>query len=110
VARTQARAEAEFEQAMTWYFETRQNRVMFGYPGQQHPYTWYLEHGFVLLGSPGQVADRIGAYSEATGMKNFLCWFNVGGQPQAQVLTAMQRFAEEAVPLLDRRPLTARRA
>jgi alkanesulfonate monooxygenase SsuD/methylene tetrahydromethanopterin reductase-like flavin-dependent oxidoreductase (luciferase family) len=111
VARTKARAVAEFEQAMTWYFETRQNRVMFGYPGQQHPYTWYLEHGFVLLGSPDQVADDLGAYSTATGMRNFLCWFNVGGQPQAQVLGAMQRFVDETVPLLDRRPaVTARHA
>jgi alkanesulfonate monooxygenase SsuD/methylene tetrahydromethanopterin reductase-like flavin-dependent oxidoreductase (luciferase family) len=111
VASSRPRAMAEFEQSMMWYFETRQNRVMFGYPGEIHPYTWYLENGFVLLGTPEDVADDIGAYSAATGMKNFLCWFNVGGQPQAQVLTAMHRFAEETVPLLDRRlPTTARHA
>jgi alkanesulfonate monooxygenase SsuD/methylene tetrahydromethanopterin reductase-like flavin-dependent oxidoreductase (luciferase family) len=100
VAETQRRAVAEFERAMMWYFEERQNRVMFGYPGENHPYSWYIEQGFVLVGTAEHVANEIGTYSEMTGMKNFLLWFNVGGQPQAQVLTAMQRFSEGVVPRL----------
>lgn len=94
------RAVAEFEASMMWYFETRQNRVMFGYPGEIQSYQWYLDNGFVLLGTPDIVAEELGSYSEYTGMKNYLCWFNVGGQPQARVLNAMSSFTEEVIPQL----------
>ena len=85
---------------MLWYFETRQNRVMFGYPGEIQPYSYYLDKKFVMIGTSEQVAEDMAAYTEYTGIQNFVCWFNVGGQPQAQVINTMSRFADEVIPTL----------
>jgi alkanesulfonate monooxygenase SsuD/methylene tetrahydromethanopterin reductase-like flavin-dependent oxidoreductase (luciferase family) len=100
VSSTKERAAAEFEQSMLWYFETRQNRVMFGYPGEIQPYSYYLDKKFVLIGSSEQVATEMADYAEFTGIHNFVCWFNVGCQPQPQVVNTMTRFADEVIPML----------
>ena len=100
VADTTAAAEAEYRDAFMWYYEIKNNRIMFGYPAEDKPYEYYLEHKSVILGSPDDVAADLEAYRAHTGMPNVICWFNCGGQPRDQVHRAMKTFSETVMPAL----------
>lgn len=100
VGTTTERAIEEYRDALMWYFQIRANRIMFGYPAEEHPYEWYLGHRSVLLGSPDKVLNDLGEYAAYTGMPNVIAWFNCGHQPHAQVVAALHRFAEEVMPQL----------
>jgi hypothetical protein len=100
VSRTTERAIDEYRQGLMWYMEALANRAMFGFAREQQPYEYYVEHKAVVLGSPEKVTEELIEYSASTGINNIICWFNLGGQPHAQVLSALQIFSEEVMPRL----------
>jgi alkanesulfonate monooxygenase SsuD/methylene tetrahydromethanopterin reductase-like flavin-dependent oxidoreductase (luciferase family) len=93
-------AAKQYRDALMWYFDIRDNRTMFGFSREPQPYEYYLQHRSVLVGSPGRILEDLQEYSEFTGIKNVICWFNCGGQPQQQVMEAMTGFASEVMPRL----------
>lgn len=101
IADTSEQAEREYKDGLMWYFDIRDNRTMFGFPRDPQPYEYYLSHRSVLVGSPRKVLDDLQEYREFTGVNNVICWFNCGGQPQAQVLNAMTSFAADIMPTLE---------
>lgn len=100
VATTTQRAIDEYRDSLMWYYEVKNNRLMFGFSPDIQPYEYYVTHKSVLLGSSAQMVDEIGRYLEYTGMPNINCWFNCGHQPHAQVLGALERFSQEVIPEL----------
>jgi alkanesulfonate monooxygenase SsuD/methylene tetrahydromethanopterin reductase-like flavin-dependent oxidoreductase (luciferase family) len=98
VSSSQQKARDEYEKGLMWYFSTSANRGMFGFNREPQPYDYYLNHRSVMLGTPEAVADQIGEYSEYTGVKNIICWFNCGGQPREQVRRSMELFAAKVMP------------
>jgi alkanesulfonate monooxygenase SsuD/methylene tetrahydromethanopterin reductase-like flavin-dependent oxidoreductase (luciferase family) len=101
VARTTERAIAEYKRGLMWYMEAVANRAMFGFAREQQPYEYYVEHKAVVLGSPEKVTEELAEYSALTGINNIICWFNLGGQPHAQVLSALEIFSREVMPQLE---------
>lgn len=100
VAESTQRAVDEFEDAFMWFMEVQANRGMFGYSPDFQPYGYYLEQRGMALGTADDVAERLAGFSRATGLGHVLCWFDCGGQPQVQVLDAMERFARTVVPTM----------
>lgn len=100
VARTTERAIAEYRRGLMWYMDAVANRAMFGFAREHKPYEYYVEHKAVVLGSPDKVVEELEEYSTTTGINNIICWFNLGGQPHAQVLSALQLFSDEVMPRL----------
>lgn len=98
VARSREQAAKEYEAGLMWYFDVRRNREMYGFGGDPQPYEFYLDHPSVILGTPDEVAGRIQAYREYTGVNNLICWFNCGGQPRDQVRSSMELFAQNVMP------------
>jgi alkanesulfonate monooxygenase SsuD/methylene tetrahydromethanopterin reductase-like flavin-dependent oxidoreductase (luciferase family) len=90
----------EYRDGLMWYFQTKTNRVMFGYSPDPVPFEGYRDHHAVLLGSSERIIDQLGRYCEYTGVQNVTCWFNCGSQPQGQVLADVDRFAAEVAPAL----------
>lgn len=100
VAATYEQAAAELERGLMWYMASLASRSMFGFAQEQQDYDYYLAHGSVVLGSPEKVVEEMHEYRERTGINNVICWFNVGGQPNQQVLDALALFAAEVQPHL----------
>src|SRR5258708_2303816 len=100
VAPTTGRAIEEYRRGLMWYMEAVANRAMFGFAKEQQPYEYYVEHKAVVLGSPERVVEDLREYSALTGINNIICWFNLGGQPHAQVMSALRLFSEEVMPHL----------
>jgi len=98
VAETTEQAVKEYEQGLMWYMNARQNRGKFGFSYEEQSYDYYVMHGNVIIGSPEKVREDIRLFREKTGLNHMLCWFNCGGQPQAQVLKSLRLFAEEVMP------------
>ena len=98
IAETTAQAEAEYKDALLWYFNIRDNRVMFGFDREERPYEYYLKHRSVLVGTPESVAADLREYREFTGIQNVITWFNCGGQPHQQVMRTLRTFAERVMP------------
>jgi hypothetical protein len=80
---------------------------MYGFGGDAQPFSFYLDHPSVILGSSEQVLDTISRWREHTGINNLICWFNCGGQPREQVRTAMERFSADVMPHLKKEALPA---
>ena len=100
VATTTERAITEYKRGLMWYMDAVANRAMFGFAREQQPYEYYVEHKAVVLGSPEKVTAELAEYSALTGINNIICWFNLGGQPHAQVLSALELFSNEVMPKL----------
>jgi alkanesulfonate monooxygenase SsuD/methylene tetrahydromethanopterin reductase-like flavin-dependent oxidoreductase (luciferase family) len=100
VAATYEQAAAELETGLMWYMNSLANRSMFGFAHEQQNYEYYLAHGSVVLGSPDKVVEDMHEYRERTGINKVICWFNVGSQPNAQVLSALELFANDVRPHL----------
>ncbi len=98
VARTTEKAIAEYKRGLMWYMEAVANRAMFGFAREQQPYEYYVEHKAVVLGSPEKVTEELAEYCALTGINNIICWFNLGGQPHAQVLSALEMFSGDVMP------------
>jgi alkanesulfonate monooxygenase SsuD/methylene tetrahydromethanopterin reductase-like flavin-dependent oxidoreductase (luciferase family) len=62
-------------------------------------------HENLLIGTPQQLIDRIAPYAEL-GLDDLIVNVNVG-LPQAERLEAMQRLAEEVMPVFAQRRLQA---
>lgn len=100
VAPTREQAAKEYERGLMWYFDVRRNREMYGFGGDSQPYEFYLDHPSVILGTPGEVEERIAAWRDHTGINNLICWFNCGGQQRDQVRSSMELFSAEVMPQL----------
>jgi alkanesulfonate monooxygenase SsuD/methylene tetrahydromethanopterin reductase-like flavin-dependent oxidoreductase (luciferase family) len=100
VAHTTERAVAEFERGLMWYMDAVANRAMFGFAREHKPYSYYVEHKAVVIGSPEKVLEELHEYAYTTGINNIICWFNLGGQRHAQVLNALGMFSSEVMPKL----------
>ena len=100
VSSTTQRAIDEYRDGLLWYFDALQNRAMFGFSHDRKPYEYYVEHGSVLLGSSEKVLNLLGEYRDFTGMRNVICFFNIGHQPHAQVLNCIRQFGSEVAPKL----------
>jgi len=98
VAENAEQAAAEYERGLMWYFDVRRNREMYGFGGEPQPYSFYMDHPSVILGTPETVGDRIAAWREHTGINNLICWFNCGGQPRDQVRRSMELFSGKVMP------------
>jgi hypothetical protein len=107
VADSKEQAAREYERGLMWYFEVRRNREMYGFGGDAQPYSFYLDHPSVILGSSEEVLDTISRWREHTGISNLICWFNCGGQLREQVRDAMERFSAEVMPHLKKEALPA---
>ncbi|MDT4933642.1 MAG: hypothetical protein QOK11_1534, partial [Pseudonocardiales bacterium] len=100
VAPTYGQAIAEFETGLMWYMNSLDNRAMFGFSHERKGYDYFLSHGSVVVGSPEKIVEELSEYNERTGINKVICWFNVGGQPAAQTMRALEQFAGEVVPAL----------
>ncbi len=100
IAPNQQQARDEYEKGLMWYFSISANRGMFGFNKEPQPYDYYLNHRSVILGTASQVTDQINEYREYTGINGIVCWFNCGGQPQAQVRRAMEEFSSKVMPAI----------
>ena len=100
VSSTTQRAIDEYRDGLLWYFDALQNRAMFGFSHDIKPYEYYVEHGSVLLGSSEKVLNDLAAYRDNTGMRNVICFFNIGHQPHAQVMNCIRQFGAEVLPML----------
>jgi alkanesulfonate monooxygenase SsuD/methylene tetrahydromethanopterin reductase-like flavin-dependent oxidoreductase (luciferase family) len=59
-----------------------------------------LMDGAAVCGEPAEVADRLNALQRLLGLDAHLVLIDVGGLPQAQVLTAIRLFGAEVLPQL----------
>jgi alkanesulfonate monooxygenase SsuD/methylene tetrahydromethanopterin reductase-like flavin-dependent oxidoreductase (luciferase family) len=98
VSVTTEKAIAEYQRGLEWYMGARGNRSQFGFSVDMKPYSYYVEHQAVLLGSPEKVAEDLADYCERSGVNNVICWPNMGGQPNAQVLECLRRMGEDVIP------------
>jgi alkanesulfonate monooxygenase SsuD/methylene tetrahydromethanopterin reductase-like flavin-dependent oxidoreductase (luciferase family) len=101
VGETTERAIVEYRQGLEWYMKSLANRSMFGFAREPKPYEYFVEHQSVLLGSPEKIAEDLADYCERSGIDNVICWVNMGGQPHAQVMAALDRMGEYIVPKLE---------
>ena len=54
---------------------------------------------FAAVGTPDQVADKLGKVIELYGPQEIMCWFNIGGMlPHAEVESSMRLFAKDVMP------------
>ena len=122
VAETDAQAVAEYEPHF-WYYARNllRNRDTFNAPpghssiaslvarrSRTRPgsfSTWeeIQQAGFVVVGSPATVRDRLTEIARATGLGTLVPNFSVGNVPHHLTRTSMELFAKEVMPAL--RPL-----
>jgi alkanesulfonate monooxygenase SsuD/methylene tetrahydromethanopterin reductase-like flavin-dependent oxidoreductase (luciferase family) len=98
VAESRDRAIAEYQKGLEWYMDSLANRSMFGFARERKPYSYFVEHESVLLGSPESIVDSLLDYCERSGVNNVICWVNMGGQPHDQVLRAFELMGTEVLP------------
>jgi CII-binding regulator of phage lambda lysogenization HflD len=98
VAPTTEQAVAEYRRGLEWYMAELSNRSMFGFAREPKPYEYFVEHQSVLLGSAEKMADDLADYCDRSGINNVICWFNMGGQPHQQVLSALEIFRTDVIP------------
>jgi len=64
------------------------------------PFRDYLDDGWALIGTPGEVRDGLQQYLEATGYQRVLLVMALPGLPTALALRSMRLFADEVAPAL----------
>jgi alkanesulfonate monooxygenase SsuD/methylene tetrahydromethanopterin reductase-like flavin-dependent oxidoreductase (luciferase family) len=122
VAETDAQAVAEYEPHF-WYYAKNllRNRETFNSPpghstvqsllgalevrrknrpGNFSTWEQIQNEGFVIVGSPATVRDRLKAIAEHTGLGTLLPNFSVGNQPHHLTRKSMELFAREVMPAL----------
>ncbi len=122
VAETDAQAVAEYEPHF-WYYAKNllRNRQTFNSPPGHSSIqavlgalearrksrpgafsTWeeIQNEGFVIVGSPATVRDRVKAIAERTGLGTLLPNFSVGNLPHSVTRKSMELFAREVMPAL----------
>lgn len=100
VAETTEQAVKEYKEGYKYYYELRNERGILGYTSKigDFDYDYFVDSNNAIVGSPEKVIKDIERFREETGLHNMVCWFNIGGQPQQQVLNSMRLFAEEVMP------------
>jgi alkanesulfonate monooxygenase SsuD/methylene tetrahydromethanopterin reductase-like flavin-dependent oxidoreductase (luciferase family) len=122
VAETDAKAVAEYEPHF-WYYAKNllRNRSTFNNPpghasvqatlgvmearrkarpGNFSTWEEIQKEGFVIVGSPATVRDRLKEIAERTGLGTLLPNFSVGNQPHELTRKSMELFAWEVMPAL----------
>lgn len=74
------------------------NRGRFGFNEEPQPLEYYTQHRSVIIGSPDMVREQNDEYRAYAAINNIVSCFNFGGQPQEQVRTPMQLFADKVMP------------
>lgn len=100
VAETTERATADYRHGLEWYMGELNNRSMFGFAREPKPYSYFVEHEAVILGSAEKVIDDLRSYCDRSGVNNVICWLNMGGQPHTQVMSAIEMFGSTIIPEL----------
>ncbi|HVA09673.1 MAG TPA: LLM class flavin-dependent oxidoreductase [Acidimicrobiales bacterium] len=63
-------------------------------------YEWLCESGPAVVGSPAEVAERIGTLGEMLGADLHLCYVDMGGMPAAEYLEQIELLGSEVLPQL----------
>jgi alkanesulfonate monooxygenase SsuD/methylene tetrahydromethanopterin reductase-like flavin-dependent oxidoreductase (luciferase family) len=119
VAETQERAEEEYIEHLRFHFEDalRTTPQFLAPPGylsvtelkaragadKMHggfDFKALQESSFVAVGSPDQVANTLGEWSEMMGSRHFNINFHVGNMPNWKVVKNLSLFASEVIPRL----------
>jgi CII-binding regulator of phage lambda lysogenization HflD len=100
VAKTTEDAIREYQRGLEWYMESLNNRSMFGFAKEPKPYSYFVEHQAVLLGSVTKVTEDLQDYCDRSGINNVICWLNMGGQPHQQVLDSIEAIGTSVIPVL----------
>lgn len=116
VADTTQQALDEFEEGVMWYMKTFQKYV--APPKGQDPIPSFemyaqirdlldyaewdrlLAAGAVVCGSPDEVIDRIGQFSDTCGITEYLAWTRIGGLDQKKVMHSDELMASKVIPQL----------
>lgn len=100
VAETTEQAVKEYREGYRYYYELRNERGILGYTSDigDFDYDYFVDSNNAIVGSPEKVMKDIEHFRDETGLNNLVCWFNIGGQPQEQVLNSMRLFAKEVMP------------
>lgn len=100
VSETTEQAEEEYREGLQWYMSVRDNRPTFGATDRDRnmSYEQFLAHENTIVGSPEKVIQGIRKFREETGLNNIICWMNIGGQLQHNVLKSMRLFSEKVMP------------
>jgi alkanesulfonate monooxygenase SsuD/methylene tetrahydromethanopterin reductase-like flavin-dependent oxidoreductase (luciferase family) len=69
-------------------------------PGNFSTWEEIQKEGFVIVGSPATVRDRLKEIAERTGLGTLLPNFSVGNQPHHLTRKSMELFAREVMPTL----------
>ncbi|CAN5256635.1 hypothetical protein BH09ACT6_BH09ACT6_06860 [soil metagenome] len=111
IGSTTERAKDEYRRGMEFYMSELNHRNFTGFSGGDiTSMDDIINHERVIIGSPGNVADRMAEYCEASGINNVIAWINMGAQPNGQVLDAIHRLGEEVQPMLEGVHSTAMKA
>lgn len=117
VADSEAQVRREVEASFMHYFRTVSHQAQMGERDRSASYaylrdvrkrmdaiTWdEVDATMALYGSPDICAQKLTEAHKTCRMDQVICWFNPGGLvPHRQVLTSMQRFAEEVMPAYKR--------
>lgn len=70
-------------------------------------YEELLEHGYVVVGGPEQVRNRLGELRDELGFGQLMTMLTIGGMPAEMVRRNTEIFAREVIPELKRAPLPA---
>lgn len=101
VAESVEQAIEEYRQGYGWFMEARNSRGIAGYSSesvQTYDYDYFVTKKNAIIGSPDMVIEEIEQFRQKTGLNHMVCYFNVGGQPQQQVLRSMRLFADKVMP------------
>jgi alkanesulfonate monooxygenase SsuD/methylene tetrahydromethanopterin reductase-like flavin-dependent oxidoreductase (luciferase family) len=100
VAETTEQAREEYRERLEWYMSVRDNRPTFSSEDRDRNLTYeqFVEHENTIVGSPERVTEQIRQFRDKTGISNIICWMNIGGQKQENVLKSMRLFAEKVMP------------
>lgn len=64
------------------------------------PFRDYLDSGWALIGTPGEVRDGLQRYLDATGYQRVLLVMALPGLETALALRSMRLFADEVAPAM----------
>ena len=99
VAENGAQARSAFETTINNYLGTLRSGTGRGAAlASKLDYETVLDE-YAAVGTPGEVAEKLGKVKEMYDPDGIICWFNTGGMiPHEEVVTSMNLFAHEVMP------------